>query len=137
MMLRVIVAAVLAVALDPAVIKEITDFRAKHEEDYRKQYVTLAGLFDLKPGINPVGSGPKSDIVLPEPPPMNVGGIVVSDSAVRFEPADPKAAVVKLKDQPVTAAIDLTADEKGPGDELAVGGVTFWVHMSGDRRTVR
>jgi uncharacterized protein (DUF1684 family) len=29
------------------------------------------------------------------------------------------------------------SDDKGPADDLTAGAVTFWVHMSGDRRTVR
>src|SRR5260370_32089628 len=42
-----------------------------------------------------------------------------------------------MKGQPVTTSVELTSDEKGPADELAVGGITLWVHMSGDRRTIR
>jgi len=42
-----------------------------------------------------------------------------------------------IKDQPVTAPVNLTSDEKGPPDEVATGGITFWVHMSGDRQTIR
>jgi uncharacterized protein (DUF1684 family) len=43
-------------AADPAVMKEIEQFRAKHEEDYRRQFVTLAGLSPIKEGVNTVGS---------------------------------------------------------------------------------
>jgi hypothetical protein len=44
MISRAMLAVVLALgAADPAVMKEIEQFRAKHEEDYRRQFVTLAG----------------------------------------------------------------------------------------------
>ena len=136
MMTRVILAVVIALgAADAAVVKEIEQFRAKHEEDYRRQYVTLAGLSPIKDGVNTVGSAASNAVVLPKPAPATVGRLLVTADRVRFEP---QAGVkVTLTDQPVTAAIDLTSDEKGPADEIAVGGITFWVHMSGDRRTIR
>jgi hypothetical protein len=132
---RAILVTALALSLDPAAVKEIEQFRAKHEEDYRKQYVTLAGLFDLKTGVNTVGSADASDVKLLKSSPAAVGRLVVTDTAVRFEPA--AGANVTLKEKPVTSPIELTSDAKGPADEPAVGGVTLWVHMSGDRRTVR
>src|SRR5262245_15559653 len=135
MMLHAIVPVVLAVALDQAAIKEIEEFRKKHEEDYRRQYVTLAGLFALNDGVNTIGSAPASDIKLSASAPANVGRLIVSDTAVRFEPQP--GANVRLEDRAVTAPIELKSDEKGPADELSVGGVSWWVHMSGDRRTIR
>ena len=116
-------------------MKEIEQFRAKHEEDYRRQFVTLAGLFDLKTGVNTVGSVALSDVQLPRSAPPVVGRLVATAKSVRFEPVS--GVIVKLKDKPVTEPIDVVSDEKGPADELTIGGVSFWVHMSGDRRTVR
>src|SRR5256885_16121837 len=78
-------------AVDPAVVKEIEQFRAKHEEDYRRQYVTLAGLSSIKDGINTVGSASSNAVVLPKGAPASVGRLVVAGgvggSNVRFEPA--------------------------------------------------
>jgi uncharacterized protein (DUF1684 family) len=128
--------ALLLNALDPAVVKEITDFRAKHETDYRRDYVTLAGLFSLKDGTNTAGSAASNDVVLPKAVSASIGRFVVSAERVRFEPA--AGASVMLEDQPVTQPIDLTSDESGPADQLTVApGMTVWVHMSGDRRTLR
>lgn len=135
MILRAILSAILALALDPAVVKEIEQFRAKHEEDYRRQFVTLAGLFDLKEGVNTVGSAASNDVKLPKSAPATVGRLIASEKGVRFDPAS--GASVTVKDKAVTGSIDLASDEKGPADEISVGGVSFWVHMSGDRRTVR
>lgn len=127
--------AVALAAVDPAVVKEIEQFRTKHEEDYRRQFVTLAGLSSIKDGINTVGSAASNNVVLPKGAPPSVGRLVVSGGGVRFEPA--AGVNVTLKDQPVTAPVTLTSDEKGPADEIATGGITFWVHMSGDRQTIR
>ncbi|HEV3061515.1 MAG TPA: DUF1684 domain-containing protein [Vicinamibacterales bacterium] len=137
MIARGILVVTLALSLDPAAIKEIQQFRAKHEEDYRRQFVTLSGLFDLKPGVNTVGSAAGSDVVLPPSAPARIGRLVVGPTTVRFEPVPSKGTAPMLKDRPLTSPIELTSDEKGPGDEIAVGGVSFWVHMSGDRRTIR
>jgi uncharacterized protein len=123
-------------AVDPAVVKEIEDFRAKHEADYRRDYVTLAGLFPLKEGVNNAGSAASNDVMLPKPVAPSIGRFVMKGGSVRFEP-QPGAAVT-LKDQPIAAAIELKTDGKGPADQLTIApGMTLWVHMSGDRRTLR
>jgi uncharacterized protein (DUF1684 family) len=142
MIVRTALAIALAGAVvDPAAVRETEQFRTKHEADYRRDYVTLAGLFSLHDGVNTVGSATTNAIVLPKPTPASVGRLIVSADRVRFEPAKagtPEGApYVTLKGRPVTAPIDLKSDEKDPADEHAVGGVTLWVHMSGDRRTIR
>jgi uncharacterized protein (DUF1684 family) len=127
-------------AVDPAAVRD-EQFRTKHEADYRRDYVTLAGLFSLHDGVNTVGSAATNAIVLPKSTAASVGRLIVTAGRVRFEPAKSgtpeRAPYVTLKGRPVTAPIDLKSDEKDPADELAVGGVTLWVHMSGDRRTIR
>ena len=45
---------------------------------------------------------------------------------------------VTLKGVPITSPIDLKHDEEKDGpDEIQVNGVGLWVHLSGDRRTIR
>ena len=46
-------------------MKETEQFRAKHEADYRKEYVSLAGLFFLEPGRNKAGSAAGNAICCP------------------------------------------------------------------------
>ena len=136
MIVRTALALTLAIAaVDPAGVAETERFRAQHEADFRRDFVTLAGLFSLKDGANTIGSAASSDILLPKSTPAMVGRLMVTTDRVRFEPA-PKA-VVTIGDKSITAPVDLASDEHGPADQLAVGGVTLWVHMSGDRRTVR
>lgn len=116
----------------PTVITE--KWRAKHEADYRREWVSIAGLFALKPGPNTAGSAKTNDIVLPASTPAALGRFVLANQQVRFEPA--KEAQVTLKGQPVTSAIDLK-DDSGQGDELTVGDVHLVVHKSGDHLGVR
>jgi uncharacterized protein len=109
-------------------------WRVKHEVDYRREWVSIAGLFPLKAGANTAGSAAGNDIVLPASAPAVVGRFVLANHAVRFEPA-PGVSVL-LKDAPVTSAIDLK-DDSGAGDELGVGGVRLVVHASGDELGLR
>jgi hypothetical protein len=86
---------------------EITEkWRAKHDADYRRDWVSIAGLYPLKPGVNTVGSA-KSNAIVVENVPGSVGRFVVIGDKVRFEPA--KGASVLQRDQPVTRAVDFNA----------------------------
>jgi uncharacterized protein len=115
---------------------QITEkWRAKHETDYRRDWVSIAGLHPLKDGANTAGSAPTNDIVLPESLPARLGTFVMNAGKVRFQPE--KNAPVKLKDQPVTSPIDLKDDGAAGADELTVGDVRLVVHVSGDTRSLR
>ena len=55
---------------------------------------------------------------------------------MQFEPQAGVKATIKSK--PVTGPIELKHDEAKDGpDELEIGSVALWVHLSGDRRTIR
>jgi uncharacterized protein (DUF1684 family) len=110
-------------------------WRAKHEADYRREWVSIAGLHALKPGANTAGSGPSNDIVLPASTPATLGTFVLDQDRVRFEPAPD--ALVLLDDEPVIAAIDLRDDRTREADELVAGDVRLVVHVSGNRRSIR
>ena len=125
----------MALAPDENHVKDVNAFRAKHEADYRREYVPLAGLFFLKPGANTAGSAPSNDIRLPSRAAAAIGRFVYQNQQVRFEPA--AGSGVTVKGQQVTAPIVLTSDGKGAPDELAIGEIALWVHESGERRGIR
>jgi uncharacterized protein (DUF1684 family) len=118
-----------------AVIAETEAWRAKHEADYRREWVTIAGLHFLNPGSQTAGSAPGNDVVLPAGAPSTLGRFVLDGKAVRFEP-EPGAAV-QLRDAPVTAPLTLKDDGSGKADELVMGTVKIAVHESGERRSLR
>jgi uncharacterized protein (DUF1684 family) len=122
-----------AAAESPTVVTQ--KWRAKHETDYRRDFVTIAGLHSLKSGVNTAGSDASNDVVLPPSTPKSVGRFILSDQTVRFEPA--AGAGVRLKDQPVTSAIDLRDDRASGADELVLGDVRLVIHVSGDTRSIR
>lgn len=126
----------MAAAPDASHRQDVEKWRAKHEADYRRDFVGLAGLFSLKPGANTIGSAPGSSIVLPKSAPSVAGRFVLDGLRVRFEPQPGVTATIRSK--PVTAPAELKHDEMKEGaDEVEVGGVALWVHLSGERRTIR
>ena len=125
-----------AAAADPAHVKEVEAWRAKHEADYRRDWVSIDGLFFLKPGENRAGSARTNSIVLSAAVPPSIGSFFLTNGKVRFEPH--AGVAISRKDQPVTAPLDLIPDSgKEPADELVVNGVRIVVHGSGDRLAIR
>jgi uncharacterized protein (DUF1684 family) len=110
-------------------------WRAKHETDYRRDWVSIAGLHPFKEGPNTVGAGQKNDIVVSAALPDSVGTFVLSGQKVRFEPRE--GVAIRLKDQPITSPIDLKDDAAPGADELTVGDVRLVVHVSGTTRSLR
>ena len=110
-------------------------WRAKHEADYRRDFVTIAGLHPLKAGPNTAGSAPGNDIVLPPATPGRLGRFILNGQQVRFEPQ--AGASVRLGDRPVTGPLDLRDDRSPDRDELVIGDVRIVVHASGESKTIR
>jgi uncharacterized protein (DUF1684 family) len=122
-----------AAADSPLVLNE--KWRAKHETDYRRDWVTIAGLHPLKPGVSTAGSAASNDIVLPASTPARVGRFVRDDRAVRFEPA--ADAAVALNGQAVTQPVELRDDRTSKADELVIADVRLVVHVSGETKSLR
>jgi uncharacterized protein (DUF1684 family) len=137
MMSRIIVALALmfATAPDQAHVEQVQEWRAKHEADYRRDWVTIAGLHFLKPGVNTAGSARTNDIVVSPNVPPTIGRFVLDAQRVRFEPAP--GVKVMLGDRPVASPIDLKDDTGPSADELVVNEVRMVVHVSGERLSLR
>src|SRR4030095_5706020 len=91
-----------------AATKESEAWRAKHEADYRREWVTIAGLHFLEPGSHMAGSAPSNDIVLPASAPRVMGRFALENDVVRFEPQPDSP--VSLNGQVVRAPIALADD---------------------------
>ena len=99
-------AAPLAAESPVAVIEK---WRAKHETDYRRDWVTIAGLHALKPGPNTAGSATTNDIVLPRRRRRRWAASSRQATSVRFEPA-PSALVTASQRSARDRAVDLRDD---------------------------
>ena len=113
----------------------VRQWRAKHETDYRRNFVSIAGLHPLKEGVNTAGSAKSNDIVLPAPTPARIGRFILTGTKVRFEPE--AGAGIQLRGKPVTASIDVRDDRTSETDELTIGDVRMVVHVSGEERGLR
>jgi len=118
-----------------AATRESETWRAKHEADYRREWVTIAGLHFLEPGSHTAGSAPSNDIVLPASAPQVLGRFVLENDVVRFEPQPSSPAL--LGGQVVRAPLELADDGQPKADELVVGDIRLVVHRSGERKSLR
>jgi uncharacterized protein (DUF1684 family) len=110
-------------------------FRAKHEQDYRRDYVAIAGLHFLKPGVYRLGSDPAADIVLAPSVPSTFGRLSVESGRVAFEPAS--GVAVTQNGKPVEGATVLKEPGKLAAPELSIGRVRMVIHESGERLSLR
>jgi len=117
--------------------KEVQAWRDKHEVDYRRDWVSIAGLFSFKPGRNTAGSAKTQDIQLPASVPASIGAFVLTGVVVRFEPSAEALAQISANGKPITGAMDLRDDSGPNADELRIGEVRMVVHVSGEHRSLR
>ena len=118
-------------------IKTIEKWRSDHESDLKKEtgWLTVAGLFWLKDGINTVGAGPNFDVRLTD-----------NFKQGKFGEIDFKNGVAVLKvekgveaqsDGKSISTIDLVSDEKGKPSEIRTGSQTFYLIRREDRFGIR
>lgn len=120
---------------DAAWAAGVEAWRAKHEADYRRDWVSIAGLHFLEPGTFSVGSAPTNDIVLTAAVPPTIGRLVVADGRIRYEPET--GVAVRQNDRPVTGTIVLKEPGAPAADEITIGDVRLVIHESGGRLALR
>jgi uncharacterized protein len=120
---------------------ETEAWRAKREQSLRAPdgWLTVSGLFFLKPGVNTVGADAANDIVLPEGgAPADAGRVILDGRTVRYEPVAGVAATVNQ--QPISGPIELSPggeDGARPADRVTIGRVSIHLHRSGQRLAIR
>ncbi len=114
-------------APDPAYVAELEAWRAKRLASLTADdgWLSLVGLFWLKPGTNRFGSAPGNEVVLPGDGIPPVAGLLdLADGAVTLRTA-PEAAVL-VNDVPATEQW-LATDRSGRADVVRVGSLRFHV----------
>ena len=110
-------------------------WKADLEQERREQWLTLAGLFWLKPGENPLGSAPGNAVVLPgKGAPAHAGALTLAgkDVAVKFAPG-----VNALVDGTPATEGKLAADVTGHPTVVQMGSLRFEVIQRGERTGIR
>jgi uncharacterized protein (DUF1684 family) len=116
---------------------QLQRWRSQTETEIKSDdgWLTVAGLFWLKEGVNIIGSDPSSDIILPpESAPARVGSIDFQNGKPILNVTEGIKAT--LKNQPVTT-IEMKSDESQKPDVTTVGEVTFHIIKRNGRYAVR
>ncbi|HXG32713.1 MAG TPA: DUF1684 domain-containing protein [Bryobacteraceae bacterium] len=111
-------------------------WRAQRESRLRVDdgWLTLVGLFWLRPGENSAGSAPDSRIRLPAGAPAHAGTFILEGDKVLFR-ASPGVSV-RSAGRPVTT-LEMRPDVPGPADVISVGDLSMLVIRRGQRLGVR
>jgi uncharacterized protein (DUF1684 family) len=118
-------------------IKAVEKWRSEEEIDLKKEtgWLTVAGLFWLKDGINTVGAGPDFDVRLTDNfKKGKFGEINFKDGAAAL---NVESGVEAQNDGKNISTIDLVSDEKGPPTEIRTGSQTFYLIRREDRFGIR
>lgn len=116
-------------------VAEVQAWRDQHEADYRRDYVTIAGLHFLEPGTHTIGSAPGNDIVIEASLPTTIGRLTVENERVRF---DPVAGITAVREgEAAQAPILLNEEGQPPAEPIAIGEVTLVIHVTGGRLALR
>jgi uncharacterized protein len=127
-----------AAAGDGAYRAEIEKWRQLHIAHLKAEdgYLSIAGLFWLKEGVNRFGSAAANDIVLPaDSVPGQAGEFTLQNGKVTVHLNHGVTAFLDGKPVVETTMLPDT-DDKGPS-LLAFGDITLLVHASGARQAIR
>jgi len=121
--------------------KEIEKFRQERDESLKKEnsWLTLVGLFWLKPGENKLGSDPGNAVILPEGKAPALAGIITRDGEKIHLTVEPGVALTAdgKEIKPGPPGIDLQIDASGKPTVLELGSLNFYLIKRGDRVGVR
>jgi uncharacterized protein len=124
---------VAAPSVDPTYRASVEKWRQAYDTQLKSDHgwLSVSGLFWLHDGDNTFGSGPLNDIVLPAPAPASAGSFEFRNGRTSVHLKPGVAATIGGK--PVDSA-EMHPDS---ADQLVLGGLTLYVHSSGERFTIR
>jgi hypothetical protein len=121
--------------IDSAYRQSFEKWKGDRVEDLKQNWLTLAGLFWLKPGLNRFGSGPGEDIVLPpNSAPAQAGSFDYDLGHVTILLRSGTRASIDGKS--FTEA-ELTPDASGSPTVVEMGSLRMYVIERGDRTGIR
>ena len=124
---------------DPAAYrKEIETWRQERLTGLKREdgWLTLVGLYWLKPGENRFGSDPGNPVILPAGKAPGVAGSLTLDGKTVRLNVEPGVALT-ADGQPVTPGMTLKTDAEGKPTVLRLGSLNFYLIQREDRVGVR
>lgn len=116
---------------------ETQKWRAQREEKLKADdgWLTVAGLFWLKDGVNTIGTSPASDIILPpKSAPAKVGEFEYRNGKTIFRAAEGVSVTANDK---FACEFDVKTDADGKPDVIKIADLSFTVLKRGDRFGIR
>lgn len=122
-------------AASPDYVQELAKWRADRENELKSDtgWLTVAGLFFLNDGKNTFGADPLNDIVLPPGAPPEAGAFELEGRRVTLRAKTP----LVVNGSEVTVAELRPSGGGKPADQVTIGALTLFVHVSGDRLAIR
>jgi uncharacterized protein (DUF1684 family) len=119
-------------------VEGIEEWRSEREANLKKEtgWLTVAGLFWLKEGINTVGAGEKFDVRLTDNSKQGKFGEIdfkEGKAVLRVE----KGVDAQIDGKNISAPVDLVSDEKGKPTEVRTGTQTFFLIKREERFGIR
>lgn len=120
----------------------ILSMRKEREERLRSEegWLTIAGLYWLRPGANDFGTALENPIVFPAgSAPARAGSIVLKprgDDAAEIRLVAGEGVEIACNDTLISEKV-LRPDDPGPADVLSLGRLEFWILKRADRWAVR
>ena len=118
---------------DAAYAQEFEKWKAEQTEDLKANWLSLAGLYWLKPGGNTFGSDASNAIVFPKGP-AHAGEFVLSGKSVILRLRPDTGATIEGKPA-VVAKLD--PDTSNHATKVEMGSLTFHVIVRGERVGIR
>lgn len=121
---------------DPELEADVLAWRAERKAGLEKPegWLTLVGLFWLKPGDGTLGSDPASTYVFPAKAPPRLGTVRYENERVTLV-AEPGAGLI-VESEPV-GTIELATDSDGPPTFVEVGSLVFFAIDRGGKIGLR
>ncbi|HEV8577905.1 MAG TPA: DUF1684 domain-containing protein [Thermoanaerobaculia bacterium] len=118
--------------------KEIEAWRKERADSLKEEdgWLTLVGLYWLKPGENRFGSDPASPVILPQGKAPAMAGVLVQEGnavTIRVEPG----VAITADGKEVKPGMTLKTDAEGEPTVLELGSLKFYLIRRGDRLGVR
>jgi uncharacterized protein len=118
---------------DAAYVQAFEKWKAEQAEDLKQNWLPLAGLYWLKPGVNNFGSDPSNAVVFPKGP-AHAGEFNLSSKEVRVKML--LAAHATFAGKPFTEG-KLDPDISGHPTVVEMGSLQFRVIVRGERIGIR
>jgi len=134
------------VAAQTSYVADVSKWRADHEKQLRSEddWLTVAGLFWLKQGLNTVGSGPGYDVELTKSfSKGKFGEITLSEHGVVLALAPGvkalagDAPISTMTGEQILSPVELKSDDPGPPTKIKIGSESFYVIKRGDKLGIR